>query len=108
MKNARMDEFETFEGSVYPGLTTMQQRVTDRYRIKSGIVRHKLGIVEFWQSISKMRDKPGPLLHLTVCHDGTKYERRWEAWYGEKTIARLANEFIDEIIPEKEWYPVLH
>lgn len=103
MKNCKMSEYTEQRNAVYPGLT----KITDRdeelgYVRKRGVIEHILGLVAFdqyrqWPTGHRLSGSPWRSLRLWLVHGGKEYVRYWDAWYGEKTIARLANEFIEEI-----------
>ncbi|MCP9290028.1 hypothetical protein [Gracilimonas sediminicola] len=95
MKNARMDEFEDYEYTVYPGLRILEKESNERYKLWEGYVKHEHGLVHFIQSHSYKPDRK--YLRLSFISDGRDYQRTWSAFYGKKTIARLANEFIEDI-----------
>lgn len=105
MKNARMDEYKEQHHAVYPGLRTMLDETNEEYGYKHfrGIVDHNLGVIEFnqythWPVERRMgASSHFKSLHLSIVHKGREHTRYWNAWYGPKTITRLANEFITEL-----------
>ena len=98
MQNAKMSDYSKRDSTVFAGLSMYQREEEERYNYWRGLVRHELGYAAFTQYIeysdSGIKHKS---LSITIISDGRSYCRYWKAWYGEKTIARLANEFIEEI-----------
>lgn len=103
-KNAKITDYKQQDHTIYPGLRVIQKEYNDErgYKQIRGIVEHKLGMVEFFQyqqwptyewGANYLHD-----LQLSLIHNGHKYTRYWNAWYGKKTIAMLANRFIEEVI----------
>lgn len=107
MKNARMDEFkEQFIGTSFSKGVHVHCEKSDQERgtrSMTGVVKHKLGYADFSQYHSRPTEdensarKESKWLFIEIIHNGHLYYRFWDAWYGKRTIARLANEFIEEI-----------
>lgn len=98
MKNAKMDDYNEVSYKSYIGGLKVFVREKDPdvdYEEIRGVVEHSLGIVAFVQF--KWAGDSGRRLQLNLIHEGKDYVRTWKAFYGEKTIARLANNFIEEI-----------
>lgn len=99
MKNAKMTEFTEEQGPIYrKGLRSLKVDREKNYLWKEGVVVHDLGIVSFtqyyWRRDNGVEER---WLKIEVIHDGYCRARQWDAFFGEKTIARLANEFIEEV-----------
>ncbi|MGK2286908.1 hypothetical protein [Pedomonas sp. V897] len=58
-----------------------------------GVYRHPLGLVQ----VDTIAASPIRATCLRLIHEGREYSRRWEAIWGERTIARLCREFIEEV-----------
>jgi hypothetical protein len=54
------------------------------------------GLVDVFES----RHERWPVTVLEFLHDGISYSRRWKRLFGDKTIARLAREFVEEVVDQ--------
>lgn len=52
------------------------------------------GFVRVWMS----RNPRWIRTALTFIHDGRTYDRRWKTLFGDRTIARLARELVEEVV----------
>jgi hypothetical protein len=53
--------------------------------------RHPLGVVEIYEQNRR------EMTNLRFRHEGRDYWRHWDKLWGDKTVARLAREFIEDI-----------
>lgn len=51
------------------------------------------GIVEIYEYRSCK-----PSVSMRFIHEGNEHMRRWETRWGDKTLARLAREFVEEVV----------
>lgn len=77
-----------------PYLSTRSWQYDDTQR--SSTYRHPLGIVEVDEYVGGTK----PIVCMRFNADGCQYSRRWEAKWGDKTLARLARQFIEDIMNE--------
>ncbi len=59
---------------------------------RTSLYRHPAGVVEVDEYLHGQ-----PIVAMRLVHKGICHCRRWEAMWGDKTLARLAREFIEEI-----------
>lgn len=99
MKNARMDDFTESDNKAYEGMHYyLRKESNGRHIWWSGTVTHRYGIARFDMNIICLSDKKERrTLTIEFVHEGQIHRRKWKAWYGLKTITRLANEMIEEI-----------
>ena len=103
MKNARMNEFTDSSYRAYSGMYFFVRKEQDEHsKWWSGTVTHDLGIARWHMSHYFGGDRDFRELTIEFTIDGKTYRRNWNAWYGLKTITRLANEFIEEICGGEE------
>lgn len=86
-------DYEEGRYSFRRGYLTMQ-RAGECFR--RGQYHHPEGIVEVFESLSVRGERTS--LYLT--RNGLSISRTWQAAWGDKTIARLAREFMEDIISE--------
>ena len=60
---------------------------------REGTYRHPVGLVEVYEQVGST-----PMTSLRFRHRGRDWVRRWSRTWGDKTIARLSREFIEDII----------
>jgi hypothetical protein len=82
------EDYDYMSGRPYLCIGTWEHNDTHR----SSTYRHPLGVVEVDEYISGK-----PILAFGFNWQGRTYRRRWEHSFGDKTIARLAREFVEEI-----------
>jgi len=51
------------------------------------------GIVEIYEQIGDH-----PLVSMRFIHQGRSWMRRWDTSWGDKTLARLAREFVESVV----------
>lgn len=55
--------------------------------------RSNHGVVEIYEQIGRHE-----IVSMRFIHDGREHMRRWDTSWGDKTLARLAREFVETII----------
>ena len=63
-----------------------------------GVYRHPLGLVQ----VDTIAASPIRATYLRLIHEGREYSRRWGVVWGERTIARLCREFIEDVIVQPQ------
>jgi len=81
----RLDEFESYDHAVYPGLALTR----NDYGYTTGAYVHPLGIVRVVRFST--------VTSLYLVRAKREYQRRWERYWGDKTISRLAREFLEDM-----------
>lgn len=61
---------------------------------RRGHFRSLHGIVQVFLS----RNPRWTVTTIEFIHDGVSYSRRWKTLFGDKTIARLARELVEEVV----------
>lgn len=51
------------------------------------------GIVEIYENIGRVH-----VTSMRFIHNGIEYSRRWPACWGDKTLARLARELVEDVV----------
>lgn len=62
-------------------------------RFRESCYRSPQGIVEIYEQHGACR----PIVGMRFIHDGHCWMRRWETTWGDKTIARLARELVEDV-----------
>jgi hypothetical protein len=84
-----MDDFEESEWACgRPYLSVGRWQYDGGYR--NHVYRHPLGLVEIYEQVGN-----NPILTMRFQREGRAYGRTWRRVFGQKTIARLAREFIE-------------
>lgn len=93
----RMTDFEDYDWSVYArGYLSMGRWEGESGVYRQGLYRHPAGLVEVYEQIGAR-----PRVSLRFRWKGRDFCRSWETTWGDKTIARLSRELIEDKI--KEW-----
>lgn len=95
MADRKTEQFEDYgykAGRPYLAKGEWQYGGTNR----SSTYRHPLGLVEVDEYTHN------PITALGFYWQGHVYRRRWEHSFGDKTLARLAREFVEEITDRRE------
>jgi hypothetical protein len=61
---------------------------------REGIFNHPLGLVRVFESMTPQHQATSMYFH----HLGRSHHRRWAKVWGEKTLARLAREFVEHVV----------
>jgi hypothetical protein len=85
----KMTDFDEWDWS--PGARGYLSMHEWRGAYREGVYRHPAGLVEVYECLG---DKG--YLSLRLRWKGRDYCRSWKTVWGDKTIARLAREFIEE------------
>jgi hypothetical protein len=92
-----MKDFESYDWSVYGrGYLSMGRWEGDDGTYRHGLYRHPAGLVEVYEQVG---DRPH--VSMRFRWKGRDYSRDWKTSWGDKTIARLAREMIEDTV--KEW-----
>lgn len=60
---------------------------------REGIFHHRLAVVRVFEARTPRLQQ----MSMTFNHEGRSYHRRWDGVFGDKTIARLAREFVEDV-----------
>jgi hypothetical protein len=97
-KNAPKKDFTQSKGKVYE-YTVFREKEFGRLREVYGIVYTKNGIVKFYQSIVQKTDGTFKrYLRMVFVRDGIEYIRKWESYFGQKTITFLGKSFAKAVV----------
>jgi hypothetical protein len=92
MPHVTMDDFE--ENVFVVSRSYLSMHNTDDQGWREGHFHHPEGLVRVFEADT-------PQLQVTsmfFIHNGYSFQRRWETVWGDKTLARLARELIEESI----------
>lgn len=88
----RMGDFDQHDWSTGRSYLSMGCWQGDNKSYRQGVYRSPVGLVEVYEQVG---DRGHTSLRLM--HAGRDYCRSWKTVWGDKTIARLAREFVEEI-----------
>lgn len=90
MKRIRLSDFEQADYALArPHLAAMYRDGEGR----TGIFASMHGYVRIYESVGRHRST-----FMIFIHEGRTFSRDWKAVWGDKTLARLAREFVDEVV----------
>lgn len=88
-----MHDFTTTSYKVTRSYLSMKNPEDGGWR--EGVFHHGLTLVRIFEArTSRSQD-----MSMTLNHEGRIYHRRWKGVFGDKTIARLAREFVEDVCP---------
>jgi hypothetical protein len=93
MTRVRMADHDGDDYAVQPYLT--MRKGENGYPYRTGVFWSRHGFVDIY-SQPPLRKQSG-ITSMRFIHDGRIYSRRWQTEWPDRTIARLAREFADEI-----------
>lgn len=59
---------------------------------RQSVFRHPRGLVEIYEQNGR------EMTNMRLRHGAREYWRHWDKLWGEKTVARLAREFIEDVV----------
>ena len=91
MPRVRLKDFEDYEWSFGRPYLSLGQWT--EHGSRESHYHHPMGLVE-------VSEWPGRnfITAMRFIHGGFSHNRRWETSWGDKTLARLAREFIEDVI----------
>lgn len=92
MTRVRLTDFEQWDWGCGRSYLSMGNWQGEKGSYRHGIFRHELGLVEIYEQLG-----PHGYTSLRFHFAGRDYCRQWKTVWGDKTIARLAREMIEEI-----------
>lgn len=100
MSRITMQDFEEYDYKLSRSYLSMGKRDDS----DSGNAWWREGIFNHPECIGRVYESSTPRFQVTSIFfvlGGRSYHRRWETVWGDKTLARLAREFIEDIISEQ-------
>lgn len=87
-----MTDFEEYDWAAGPPYLSVGAWQGENRDYREHTYRHPRGVVEVYQQIGVY-----PLVNMRFRHKGRDHVRTWRAHWGDKTIARLARELVEDI-----------
>lgn len=89
----RMSNFETNNWNHNRGYLSTGSWLGRNSSYRENSYRSPHGIVEIYE-----QNGSHPITSMRFIHNGREYMRRWDASWGTKTQARLAREFVEDVV----------
>jgi hypothetical protein len=86
-----MQDYEDYSFGQSQGYFSAGPWVGEGFR--ESCYRSPHGIVEIYEQLGKR-----PIVSMRFIHQGQCRMRRWDTSWGDKTIARLAREFVESVV----------
>lgn len=93
MSVVRMIDYDQYDWAVSRGYLSMGNWQGEQKSYRQGVFRHPIGLVEVYEQIGSCS-----YVSLRFRHAGRDHCRSWKTSWGDKTIARLAREFVGDVV----------
>lgn len=97
MTRVRMEDFEQHEWNVGRNYLSVGSWEGSNRLYRESTYRHEHGLVEVYESLGRFS-----LTSLRFRYRGRDHIRNWPTTWGDKTLARLAREFVESVVAAQD------
>jgi hypothetical protein len=88
-----MSDYESCTWNVGRSYLSMGSWEGQNASYRHGLYRHPLGLVEVYECLGRHGTTS-----MRFIYGGTEFVRRWSTTWGDKTLARLARELVEDVV----------